>query len=88
MKGVDLVYKCRRKGTGGYVYLFGVENVEGKKIGVKAEHRIVVEYWLGRSLKPYETVHHINGNIKDNRISNLEIINDWEHKKKHGLTKY
>ncbi len=47
------------------------------------EHRWIMEQKIGRKLRRNEHVHHINGNPKDNRIENLEILSNSDHAKTH-----
>lgn len=43
------------------------------------EHRYLMEQYLGRPLGKHEHIHHINGDPKDNRIENLQIVTNSEH---------
>ncbi len=44
-------------------------------------HRIVMEKFLRRKLLTSENIHHIDGNPKNNDISNLIILSNSEHRK-------
>lgn len=46
-------------------------------------HRIIMEEHLGRPLGEDEFIHHINEDPSDNRIENLEIVSNSEHRKYH-----
>ena len=63
--------------NGGYRFVL-VKNQE-----YKAEHRLVMEEFLGRELSSDEIVHHKNHDKKDNRIENLEIMTRSEHMIEH-----
>lgn len=48
-------------------------------------HRVVMENNIGRKLLKSEHVHHINEDKQDNRIENLQVLSNSEHRKLHKL---
>ena len=60
---------------------YKIKTINGRKI---PEHRAVIEELLDVKLDKNQVVHHINGNKKDNRPENLEVM-DWrEHSRLHA----
>jgi len=78
-------YSGSKSGTfkGGSIGKCGYRYVStGKKTKI-AEQRKVMQDHLGRSLKSYEQVHHMNGDKLDNRVENLMILTASDHTSHH-----
>ena len=60
----------RKKHSYGYVLLYKPE-LTGKRYPYIAEHRLVMEKHLERSLTKKDWIHHLNGIKTDNRLGNL-----------------
>lgn len=62
----------------------GYIDVSWSRYHKEKQHRMVMEWVLGRSLTDVEEVHHKDRNKSNNRPSNLEVCaNALEHKSKH-----
>lgn len=65
---------------GEYIYAVVPEHPKATKIGKYVlHHRIVMENYLHRMLEDDEVVHHLNGNKRDNNLSNLELLQRKDH---------
>lgn len=73
----------RTKTPEGYILLKMPTHPFAKPTGYIYEHRFVMEKRLGRYLKNEEHIHHVNGVKNDNRIDNLVILSNTEHKRLH-----
>lgn len=71
--------------NGRNVYTFGLVSEDGVKIKrtVVPVYRYKVECQLGRKLDCNEVVHHIDGDMTNDELSNLEVISRADHNRKH-----
>jgi hypothetical protein len=66
----------------GYVRILNPEHPSSIK-GYVYEHRALFEWFLGRYLTSWESVHHINEIKSDNRLENLYLCSMSEHSAVH-----
>ena len=77
-------WKGGRRNVSGYIYIFSPEHPTKNTNKLVAEHRLTMEKHIGRFLKESEIVHHIDGDRKNNSISNLMLFpNSSSHHKFH-----
>ena len=70
----------------GYKYVYAPDHPNRNHKNQMAEHRLVMEQKMGRLLDRNEVVHHVNGDILDNRPENLEIFAKNSEHLRHELT--
>lgn len=89
-KHKDNISKSKRVGIGnksetkaGYIRIYFPDHPKSDAYGYILEHDLIMECYIGRWLKENEVVHHINGDRKDNRLKNLQLMTRSEHTKLH-----
>ena len=67
----------------GYKQVWDPENPMARSNGYVPEHRKRASEKIGRPLRSGEIVHHVDGNKKNNKKSNLQVMLSSEHPKIH-----
>ncbi len=67
----------------GYIMIRKPNHPKATSNGYIRKHRMIMENFLGRILASDEIVHHINGDLKDNSIKNLQVISQSFHMSQH-----
>lgn len=65
----------KSKASRGYIYNYAPYHPYAHRHRYVLVHRLVMEQELGRYLLPTEVVHHIDGNLENNELSNLYLFN-------------
>ncbi len=74
----------KRKGlikSGGYILVKRPDHPRANSKGYVGQHSLVMEEHIGRCLKEDEVCRHINGVKDDNRIENLQLLTETQHKR-------
>ena len=62
-------------------------SIEARDNGYAPEHRIISSRKPGRDLRDDEVVHHRDGNKRNNRPRNLQVMTRSEHRRTHHKKK-
>ena len=80
-------WKGGRMKLKGYIGILLPEHPLSNSRGYALEHRVIAAKKWGLGAVIGNVVHHINGDITDNRVENLEIVTNSDHMRMHKRTK-
>ena len=67
----------------GYIQEWAPDHPYADRRGYVLQHRLVMERHIRRVLDKREIVHHLDGDIQNNDITNLAVMSQSEHMKLH-----
>ena len=73
-------FKGNRAYRAGYTFIRLPQHPQANQGGYVREHRFVMEKHVGHYLTSNDVVHHKDGDKKNNKINNLELFTNSEHK--------
>lgn len=74
----------KKRRSHGYIAIYFPDHPLSNSDGYIMEHQLVMECLIGRHLKKYECVHHMNFIRDDNRKENLQLMTINEHMSLHS----
>lgn len=73
--------------NGPYIMLVAPKNYPGKKYRGRYAYEHHIKWWKKHGSVPKKgySIHHKNGDHRDNRLCNLQLVTNQEHSRLHGL---
>lgn len=69
----------------GYIKTYAPDHPWPRKGGYVFEHVRLIELQVGRRVLPGESVHHVDGDRRNNSINNLQLMERGDHSRLHRL---
>lgn len=72
----------------GYLQILCKDHPDADESGYVFVHRLLASFKIGRHIDSEEQVHHIDGDINNNRLENLQVLSRSEHMAIHMHEKH